>query len=88
MLRWILLTWVTIVTSWSNEKLNRAKELGADHEINYKTTTEWQDKVMQITDGKGVDIIFEQGGPQTLAKSFACVKWEGMISAICYLSGE
>lgn len=43
---------------------------------------------MKITEGKGVDIIFEQGGPQTLAKSFACVKWGGMISAIGYLSGK
>lgn len=43
---------------------------------------------MQITKGKGVDIIFEQGGPQTLAKSFACVKWGGLISAIGYLSGK
>jgi NADPH:quinone reductase-like Zn-dependent oxidoreductase len=43
---------------------------------------------MKITGGQGVDIIFEQGGPQTLAKSFACVKWGGMISAIGYLSGK
>lgn len=43
---------------------------------------------MQLTDGKGADIVFEQGGPQTLAKSFACVKWGGMISAIGYLSGK
>lgn len=43
---------------------------------------------MRITKGKGIDIIFEQGGPQTLAKSFACVKWGGMISAIGYLSGK
>lgn len=86
--RRILLTCVAIVTSSSDEKLNRAKELGADHVINYKVTPEWQDKVMQITEGKGVDIIFEQGGPQTLAKSFACVKWGGTISAIGYLSGK
>ena len=88
MLRWILLTWIAIVTSSSDEKLNRAKELGADHVINYKVTPEWQDRVMQITKGKGVDIIFEQDGPQTLAKSFACVKWGGTISAIGYLSGK
>lgn len=88
MSRWILLTWVAIVTSSSDEKLVRAKELGADHVINYRTTPEWQDRVMQITEGKGVDIIFEQGGPQTLAKSFACVRWGGTISAVGYLSGK
>lgn len=43
---------------------------------------------MRVTQGKGVDIIFEQGGAQTLAKSFACVKWGGMISAIGYLGGK
>jgi len=43
---------------------------------------------MKITGGKGVDIIFEQGGPQTLAKSFACIRWGGTISAIGYLSGK
>jgi len=88
MSRWILLTWVAIVTSSSDEKLVRAKELGADHVINYRTTPEWQDRVMQITEGKGVDMIFEQGGPQTLAKSFACVRWGGTISAVGYLSGK
>ncbi len=77
-----------VVTSSSDEKLSRAKKLGADYVINYKTTPEWQDEVMKITNGKGADIIFEQGGPQTLAKSFACVKWGGLISAIGYLSGK
>ncbi|ETN44032.1 uncharacterized protein HMPREF1541_10897 [Cyphellophora europaea CBS 101466] len=77
-----------IVTSSSDEKLNRAKELGADYVINYRATPEWQDEVLHITEGKGVDIIFEQGGPQTLAKSFTCVKWGGMISSIGYLSGK
>lgn len=43
---------------------------------------------MQLTRGKGADIIFEQGGPQTLAKSFGCVSWGGLISAIGYLSGK
>jgi NADPH:quinone reductase-like Zn-dependent oxidoreductase len=43
---------------------------------------------MAITNNKGVDIIFEQGGPETLAKSFACVKWGGLISCIGYLSGK
>jgi NADPH:quinone reductase-like Zn-dependent oxidoreductase len=43
---------------------------------------------MAITNNKGVDIIFEQGGPETLAKSFACIKWGGLISCIGYLSGK
>ncbi|KAK5941226.1 hypothetical protein PMZ80_006503 [Knufia obscura] len=77
-----------IVTSSSDEKLQRAKKLGADYTINYRTTPEWHNEVMKITEGKGVDIVFEQGGPATLAKSFACIKWGGMISSIGYLSGK
>ncbi|KIW71433.1 hypothetical protein PV04_03602 [Phialophora macrospora] len=78
----------TIVTSSSGQKLERAKELGADHLINYRTHPNWHEQVMAITNNKGVDIIFEQGGPETLAKSFACVKWGGLISCIGYLSGK
>jgi NADPH:quinone reductase-like Zn-dependent oxidoreductase len=79
---------VAIVTSSSDNKLEKAKQLGADHLINYKATPNWHEEVMKITGGLGVDIIFEQGGPQTLAKSFACIKWGGLISAIGYLSGK
>lgn len=76
------------MTSSSDEKLKRAVNLGADHIINYRTTPAWHEEVSKITNGKGVDIIFEQGGAQTLAQSFACIKWGGMISCIGYLSGK
>ncbi|KPI40046.1 Zinc-type alcohol dehydrogenase-like protein [Cyphellophora attinorum] len=78
----------TIVTSSSGDKLKKAKELGADYLVNYREKTEWQEEVMKLTDGKGVDVIFEQGGPATLAKSFGCVRWGGLISCIGYLSGK
>ncbi|XXH00503.1 hypothetical protein Hte_006849 [Hypoxylon texense] len=77
-----------IVTSSSDAKLGRARQLGADYTINYKTTPEWQDKVLELTDGKGADVIFETGGAETLAKSFACVAYGGLISSIGYLSGK
>ena len=78
----------TIVTSSSDAKLEKAKALGADYLINYRKTPDWHEEVMKITNGKGVDTIFEQGGPATLAKSFACIKWGGCISSIGYLSGK
>lgn len=78
----------TIVTSSSDEKLERARQLGADHTINYKTTPEWHETVLQLTDSKGADIIFECGGAQTLSKSFCCVAVGGLISSIGYLSGK
>lgn len=61
-----------VITSSSNEKLARAKELGADFGVNYKGRPEWENFVMEVTNGHGADIILETGGSQTLAKSFAC----------------
>ncbi|KAI1137577.1 alcohol dehydrogenase [Hypoxylon sp. FL0543] len=78
----------TIVTSSSDAKLDRARKLGADHTINYKTTPEWQDKVLELTGGRGADVIFEIGGAKTLEKSFSCVAYGGLISCIGYLSGK
>ncbi|KIW08678.1 uncharacterized protein PV09_00629 [Verruconis gallopava] len=77
-----------IVTSSSDAKLQRAKELGADHLINYKTTPDWDKEVLRITDGKGASIILEAGGALTLPKSFECVAFGGMIAAIGYLGGK
>lgn len=78
----------TIITSSSDEKLEQAKQLGADHTINYRTYWEWQDGVMEATDGKGADYILEVGGTKTLRKSFASVAFGGTISCIGYVSGK
>ncbi|KAK8034061.1 hypothetical protein PG993_009056 [Apiospora rasikravindrae] len=78
----------TIVTSSSDAKLERARQMGADHTINYKTTPDWHEEVLKITNGRGADVVFETGGAQTLAKSFECVAFGGLISCIGYLSGK
>ncbi|QYT03712.1 Alcohol dehydrogenase, zinc-containing [Trichoderma simmonsii] len=78
----------TIITSSSDEKLEAAKQLGADHTINYRTYWEWQDGVMEATAGKGADYILEVGGTKTLRKSFASVAFGGTISCIGYVSGK
>lgn len=79
----------TIVTSSSDDKLERAKkDLGAHGTINYRTHWEWQDLVLKETNGAGADYIFETGGARTLRKSFECVAFGGMISCIGYLSGK
>ncbi|KAL1297115.1 hypothetical protein AAFC00_004694 [Neodothiora populina] len=77
-----------IVTSSSDEKLEKASKLGADHTINYKKNPDWHEEVLRLTGGKGADIIFECGGAQTLEKSFDCVAFGGLISCIGYLSGK
>lgn len=78
----------TIVTSSSDAKLSRAKTLGADFGVNYRSSPEWQNEVLKLTENSGADIIFENGGAETLRKSFDCVAFGGLIDCIGYLSGK
>ncbi|KAL3476925.1 hypothetical protein BJX99DRAFT_135837 [Aspergillus californicus] len=77
-----------IITSSSDDKLEQAKQLGADYTINYRTNPNWEEEVMRLTEQHGADIILETGGAQTLKKSFDCVAWGGLIDCIGYLSGK
>ena len=76
----------TIITSSSNEKLNRAKKLGADELINYKEREDWDKAVLELTEKRGVDTIVEVGGGGTMKKSVGCVKMGGHIAVIGVLS--
>jgi NADPH:quinone reductase-like Zn-dependent oxidoreductase len=76
-----------IITSSSDEKLSRAKQIGADVLVNYKTEPEWEKRALEATDGVGVDHIVELGGAGTLAKSFRAVRIGGVISLIGVLTG-
>jgi NADPH:quinone reductase-like Zn-dependent oxidoreductase len=83
-----VLTRTVIITSSSDAKLEKAKRLGADYTINYRTNPNWQEEVMRITEGRGVDIILETGGAQTLGKSFDSIAFGGVIACIGYVSGK
>ncbi|KVV36796.1 NADPH:quinone oxidoreductase [Burkholderia territorii] len=76
----------TIVTSSSDTKLERARALGADATINYRTTPEWQHEVLRLTGGAGADLVVEVGGRDTLARSVAATKLGGIVSVIGGLS--
>nr|MBA3441220.1 NAD(P)-dependent alcohol dehydrogenase [Pyrinomonadaceae bacterium] len=76
-----------IATSSSDEKLHRALKMGASDGINYKQTPEWDKRVRELTDGKGVDHVVEVGGAGTLARSMRAVRRGGQISLIGVLSG-
>jgi NADPH:quinone reductase-like Zn-dependent oxidoreductase len=76
-----------IITSSSEEKLKRAKSLGAAHGINYKTTPDWEKAAMELTDGRGVDHVVEVGGAATLTRSFHAIRVGGKITLIGGLSG-
>jgi NADPH:quinone reductase-like Zn-dependent oxidoreductase len=76
-----------IATSSSDQKLARARELGAADGINYKSTPDWDKRVRALTGGKGVDHIIEVGGAGTLAQSMRAVRMGGSIALIGILSG-
>jgi NADPH:quinone reductase-like Zn-dependent oxidoreductase len=77
----------TILTSSSDEKIARARELGADETINYKKTPDWEKEARNLTDGEGVDHVIEVGGSDTMTRSLAAVKTSGVVSVIGALSG-
>ncbi|MEO9963135.1 MAG: NAD(P)-dependent alcohol dehydrogenase, partial [Nisaea sp.] len=76
-----------ICTSSSEEKIDRLKAMGADEVINYRTHPEWQDKVLELTGGKGVDHTVEVGGAGTLERSIAATRVAGSIGLIGVLTG-
>ena len=76
-----------IVTSSSDEKLARAKALGADDLINYRTTPDWEGEVFRLTGQAGVDHVIEVGGHDTFAKSLRAVAVGGTVSVIGGVSG-
>lgn len=77
----------TMLTSSSDAKLTRAKELGATHSINYRSQPEWDKEVRNLTGGTGVDHVVEVGGSGTIALSLRSVRSGGNVSVIGALSG-
>lgn len=77
-----------VITSSSDVKLARATELGAALTVNYSRTPEWDQEILRLTNGRGVDHVIEVGGVGTLAKSYRCVGYRGRISLIGVLAGR
>ena len=71
-----------IITSSRDEKLAKAKSLGADVTINYRKQPDWEKAVMEATGGAGADHVIELGGVGTLPHSYQCVAREGEIKLI------
>lgn len=76
-----------IVTSSSDAKLERARALGADGLVNYRTTAQWAKAVLDVTAGNGADHVVEVGGRDTLAQSIEAAAIGGRIVIIGVLSG-
>ena len=77
----------TIITSSSDEKLERARALGADHLVNYRTTPDWSSAVRAATGGVGADFIMEVGGAGTIAQSLKAVRIGGHVAIIGVVAG-
>jgi NADPH:quinone reductase-like Zn-dependent oxidoreductase len=76
-----------IITSSSDAKLARARELGAFGTVNYRTNTDWQHAVRELTGGAGVDQVLEVGGQDTLPRALQALAYGGHIAIIGGLSG-
>lgn len=76
-----------IVTSSSDEKLERVRSLGAHETINYKRKGDWDAEARKLTGGTGVDHVIEVGGSDTLPRSLKAVRMAGAVSVIGVLSG-
>ena len=76
-----------IVTSSSDEKLERAGQIGADHTINYRTVDDVAQHVKDITSGRGVDIVIDTVGAATWPIDFSAVRRGGKI-VLCGVTSD
>ena len=77
-----------IITSSSDEKLERCRGMGAHHTLNYRATPEWGREARRITGRVGVDLVLEVGGPGTIQQSMIAVRVGGDIAMIGMVGGE
>lgn len=77
----------TLITSSSDEKLERAGALGADHLVNYRATPEWSGPVREATAGVGADLIIEVGGGGTIEQSMRAIRIGGHVAIVGVVAG-
>jgi NADPH:quinone reductase-like Zn-dependent oxidoreductase len=76
-----------IITSSSDEKLARAKKLGADETINYRCQPDWEKEVFRLTGEAGADHVVEVGGAGTFPKTLRAVAPGGQVHLVGGVSG-
>ncbi len=77
-----------LAISSSDQKLERARQLGAEGGVNYRQKPDWEAEILRLTHGRGVDHIIEVGGVGTLGRSMAAVAPGGRIQLIGVLTGH
>jgi NADPH:quinone reductase-like Zn-dependent oxidoreductase len=73
-----------IVTSSRDDKIERARALGADLGVNYRTYPNWETRVVELTSGQGVDLVIENAA--TLRQSVQATRYGGTVAVIGMLS--
>lgn len=77
-----------IATSSSDANLARVKALGVSEGVNYRTHPDWEQKVLELTGGKGVDVTIEVAGGEGLNRSVLATKAAGVIAQVGFLTGQ
>jgi NADPH:quinone reductase-like Zn-dependent oxidoreductase len=77
-----------IITSSDEGKLERARSLGADATVNYRSTPEWSAAISELTAGNGVDRVLDVGGADTVAQSIEALSMGGSVAIIGRLAGS
>jgi NADPH:quinone reductase-like Zn-dependent oxidoreductase len=72
---------IVIATASSDEKLKRLKELGLDHPINYATES-FVERVNQLTDAQGVEVVLDSIGGQNLIASIGVLAYRGTLVSV------
>lgn len=75
------------IISSSDEKLERARELGANSVVNYGAVSDWKTEILKSTNGRGVDVVVETGGPGTLPQSIEACRIGGIVVLIGVVTG-
>ena len=76
-----------IITSSSDDKLRRARTLGASTGINYLDTPQWANAVRDLTHAHGADLVVDVGGKATLGQSVESLADAGMLAVVGGLTG-
>ncbi|KAF2173398.1 hypothetical protein M409DRAFT_61828 [Zasmidium cellare ATCC 36951] len=83
-----------ILTSSSDEKLERVRRECENESrpkiqvVNYKTNERWDEEVVRLNGGRGVDIAIENGGNSTLKRTMGAMAKKGVIGQVGYLGGQ
>src|SRR4029079_14706562 len=70
-----------IATASSDEKLDRLKEFGLDHGINYSTEN-FAERTKELTDGRGAAVVLDSIGGQTLVDGIAALAYRGTLVSV------